>query len=278
MKIASIVVAYCPDVAEVVRNTMSYANECDLVIVWDNTPGVANDWSQLYALGDRLRVCANGENIGLASAYNKGIDMAVECGCSHLMTMDQDSCFENFVVLKQYVIGYEGQEYGMFCPPINNPNVPKDEVCVLNDAAQSGCIFSLDMIKKIGRFRDDFFIGMVDVEMQLKAAEKGYKVAQIGGCNLVHQIGSCRRVKRFGRSFQVSDYGPLRHYYDSRNRILMWKEFPYDYTFSLKMRHFRGRLSVCMRILLAEDNKLNKVWAIVGGSFWGLLGIAKPYK
>lgn len=277
MKIASIVVTYCPNVSEVVKNTMSYANECDLVIVWDNTPGATNDWSALNSLGDKLRVCANGTNVGLASAYNKGVEMSLKHGCSHLMTMDQDSCFEDFSVLKQYVADYKGQEYGMFCPPINNPNVPKGNVCVLNDSAQSGCIFSLEMIKDVGRFRDEFFIGMVDVEMQLKAAEKGYKVAQIGGCNLVHQIGSCRMVKKFGRSFQVSDYSPLRHYYDSRNRILMWKEFPYDYSFQLKMRHFRNRLSVCVRVILAEDNKLKKVWAIARGSFCGLLGIAKPY-
>lgn len=277
MKIASIVVTYYPNVAEVVRNTMSYANECDMVIVWDNTPATINDWSALNLLGDKLRICANGVNVGLASAYNKGVEMSLESGCSHLMTMDQDSYFENFAVLKQYVADYEDQEYGMFCPPINDPNVPEGKVCVMNDSAQSGCIFSLEMIKDVGRFRDDFFIGMVDVEMQLKAAEKGYRVAQIGGCNLVHQIGSCRMVKKLGRTFQVSDYGPLRHYYDSRNRILMWKEFPYDYSFPLKMRHFRNRLSVCARVLLAEDNKLKKVWAIVMGSFWGLLGIAKPY-
>lgn len=277
MKIAAILVAYYPNVAEVIGNIKAYADLVDLSILWDNTPGAPNNWHELNVALPNTIVIANGENIGLASAYNKGVDIALEYDCSHLMTMDQDSHFENFKVLKQFLESYHGQTFGMFCPPINNPTVPIGDVCVLNDTAQSGCIFSLDMIKKIGRFRDDFFIGMVDVEMQLKAAEKGWLIARIGGCNLVHRIGSCRVVNKFGHKFNVSDYGPLRHYYDSRNRILMWKEFPNDYSFPLKMKHFRGRLSVCARIILAENHKLEKIWAIVRGTFWGVLGVPKPY-
>lgn len=276
-KLASIVVAYNPDVKDVVKNTYSYAELCDLVIVWDNTPNGDNDWTELSDLGDKVRVYSYGENIGLASAYNRGIDIALENGCSFLMTMDQDSCFENFKVLKEFVEEYEGTEYGIFCPPVNTPVSNCGEIIPVSYTVQSGCIFSLEMIKAIGRFRDDFFIGMVDAEMQLKAADNGYKIAQIGGCNLIHQIGSGRVVKKYGRKFHVMDYGPLRYYYDSRNRILMWKEFPNDFSTSKKVRFVWKRFGLCGRILLAEDQKMKKISAILRGTFWGILGVAKPY-
>lgn len=271
MKLASIVVAYNPNVEDVIRNTLSFAWSCDLVILWDNSVDRNNDWSPLNVLGDKLIVYQENENVGLAKAYNWGIEQALSLNCTHIMTMDQDSCFEGFDVLRNYVAQYDGAEFGMFCPPIKNPCTTIGTVVEVNDAAQSGCIFSLEMINCIGGFREDFFIGMVDVEIQLRAAERGFKIAQVGGCNLIHQIGSGRVVKLLGKSCQVSDYSPLRHYYDSRNRILMWHEFPYDYDFKLKMRHYLGRLKLCMKILLFEDKKMSKVNAIVRGTINGLL-------
>lgn len=276
MKLAAILVAYNPNVVEVIRNIKAYANNVELSILWDNTPNAPNDWSKLKQLLPNTIIIADGKNIGLSAAYNKGIALALQQGCSHIMTMDQDSLFQNFDIFrKESEINIEN--HGLTAPPINTQNTKEGENIIVPHAAQSGCIFSLDMIQKIGPFRENFFIGMVDVEMQLRAEENGYTILQIGGCNLIHQVGSGRTVKLLGKEIHVSDYSPLRHYYDSRNRILMWKEFPYDCDIKYKFHHFRGRLSVITKIILFENYKLKKITAIIRGTFNGIFNRVIPY-
>lgn len=267
LRLATIVVCWYPD-AELIENIASYSIGTDLLIVWDNTPG-----GSLLVDSIQTAIILNHgkENMGLAYSYNRAAELAEQKGATHIMTMDQDSRFIGFTHFRERLDLYSD---AMICPPINaqidtDKNVPH--------AAQSGCVFPIKMIKQIGGFREDFFIGMVDVEMQLRAQEAGYKIIQIGGCSLIHHIGSERKVSLLGHSFAVSDYTPLRHYYDSRNRILMWKEFPHDYSFRGKVNHLLGRLKAIGKILLFEDNKLTKSVAIIRGTWNGLFNRIKPF-
>ena len=50
---------------------------------------------------------------------------------------------------------------------------------------------------------------------------------------------------------------------DSRNRILMWHEFPYDYNLKEKIKYFLSRLKVMAKILLFETNKYAKLSAVL---------------
>ena len=267
LKLATIVVCWYPD-ADLIENIASYSIETDLLIVWDNTPG----GSQLVdSLQSATILNHGGDNMGLAYSYNRSVELAEQEGATHIMTMDQDSLFIGFSHFRGKLFKYPD---AMICPPIN-AQIDADKN--VSHAAQSGCIFPISMIKQIGGFREDFFIGMVDVEMQLRAQEAGYRIIQIEGCSLIHHIGSERKVSLLGHSFAVSDYSPLRHYYDSRNRILMWKEFPHDYSFQGKVKHLLGRLKVMGRILLFEDNKLPKSFAILRGTWNGLFNRIKPF-
>jgi hypothetical protein len=84
-------------------------------------------------------------------------------------------------------------------------------------------------------------------------------------------------VSLLGQTVVVSDCNALRHYYDSRNRILMWHEFPYDYSFRAKMKHLKGRLKVIVKILLFEGKKKEKIAAIIRGTFNGFFDRTIPY-
>lgn len=254
----------------------AYANQVELSILWDNTPNAPNDWSELKHLLPNTVIIAEGKNIGLAAAYNRGIELALQQGCSHIMTMDQDSLFQNFDTFRRES-ELNIENHGLTAPLTNMSGFRGREGKVVPHVGQSGCIFSLDMIQKIGPFREDFFIGMVDVEIQLRAEEKGFSILQIGGCNLIHHIGSGRKVKLLNREIEVSDYSPMRHYYDSRNRILMWKEFPYDCDMKFRLHYFRGRLSVIAKIILFENHKWKKITAIFRGLFNGLFNRVIPY-
>lgn len=274
MKLATITIAYNPNIDELRQNIASYAGLSDIFILWDNSEKPL-DLSNIKADFPHTIIHQDGINHGLPHAYNWAINYAVEHNCTHLMTMDQDSQFERFHEYYQWV-ATKGHN-GISSCAINQTKPIQEECTLINDSAQSSSIFPLSMIKEIGPFREDLFISMVDAEMCLRAQEHGYKTLQYNGSNLIHHIGSGRKVTFMHRTIAVSDYNALRHYYDSRNRILMWHEFPYDMSTKNKWKHLFGRVKVMVKIILFEKKKAEKIIAITTGTWYGLLNKAKPY-
>lgn len=274
MKLAAIIVTYRPDLHEVEQNVATFAENVDMLMVWDNSETPA-DFHHLEQLYPNIILHQEGRNIGLAEAYNKAISTARDNGCSHLMTMDQDSTFENFKEYRHQLEAFTDSTVGIFTCPINNdtdkPGYRDTAVC------QSGSTYTMEMLHQIGGFREDLFIGMVDAEMSLRALEKGYRIYQIANCNLIQHVGSGRKARLLGKEISVSDYSPLRHYYDSRNRILLWYEFPYDFSPWHKLHFLWSRLKLMIKIILFENNKLPKTKAILLGTWYGFRNLPKPY-
>ena len=275
MKLAAITLAYNSNLNELCRNVASYADGVDLLILWDNSEHPL-DLNRIHEKFPQVMIHQDGINHGLPKAYNWAIDYARSNGYTHLMTMDQDSCFEGFDNYRQHV--EEKQHPGICSCAINRDQLMAEEWTPINDSAQSGSIFPLAMIDEIGPFRDDLFISMVDAEMCLRAQEHGYRTIQYNGSNLIHQVGSQRKVSFLRHRVYVSDYNTLRHYYDSRNRILIWYEFPYDISTRGKIKHLMGRLKVMIKIVLFETNKAAKICAIISGTWYGLLNRSHPYR
>lgn len=274
MFLAAVVVTYNYNPQTLLTNIASYADEVDLLIVWDNNlPKMKLDF--IAKRWPNAQISQTGKNVGLAIAYNQAFTFAAEQGCTHVMTMDQDSTFENFPKYKEQIAAFNDPSVGIFTCPINNDiakiGYRETTVC------QSGSVYTMNMLNTIGGFREDFFIGMIDAEMSLRALEKGYKIFQLTGCNLIQHIGSGRTIRFLGKKIAVSDYSPLRHYYDSRNRILMWHEFPYDCTTRHKLQHLWSRFKLIVKIFLFENQKWAKTFAIVRGTINGLLNNTKPF-
>lgn len=275
MKLASVTVAYHPKIDELRQNLASYANDVDVLMLWDNSEN-PQDLSDLQLEFPQMIVRRDGVNHGLPRAYNWAIDQAKAMGCTHLMTMDQDSSFEDFHGYRQWV--KNSRHTGISAIVINPTQPAAEEVSAVTWAGQSGSIFPLAMLEVTGPFREDLFISMVDAEMCLRVQEKGFNILMFNGSGIIHKLGSGRTAKFFGHPVRVSDYSALRHYYDSRNRILMWHEFPYDFDIKGKMRHLLGRLKVSVKILLFENNKWAKVSAIAKGTCYGFLNKTTPFK
>ncbi len=275
MKLATIIVTYLPKVEDLILNLEAFGNHTDILMLWDNSDRVAVNLSLIRFRFPQIIIHQEGENNGLPIAYNWAIQIANRNGCTHLMTMDQDSTFENFVEYRKQLESFTDSTVGIFTCPINHDihdaGYRETTVC------QSGSIYTMEMLHQIGGFREDLFIGMVDAEMSLRALEKGYKIYSVANCNLIQQIGSGRKVKLFGHPVEISDYGPLRHFYDSRNRILLWYEFPYDVSFKHKVHHLWSRTKLITKIALFEHNKVEKIKAILLGTWYGLRNQAKKY-
>lgn len=150
MFLAAVVVTYNYNPQTLLTNIASYADEVDLLIVWDNNlpkmklDAIAKRWPN-------ARISQTGNNVGLAIAYNQAFTFAAEQGCTHLMTMDQDSTFEDFPKYKEQIAAFNDPSVGIFTCPINNDiakiGYRETTVC------QSGSIYTIDMLNCIGGFR-----------------------------------------------------------------------------------------------------------------------------
>ena len=95
MKLLGIVILYYPDDA-VVKNIATYLAQLDELMLWDNTPAADRRDLDLDSLGDgRGKIIQDGcgENLGIGSALNKAVANDRANGFTHLLTLDQDSCF-----------------------------------------------------------------------------------------------------------------------------------------------------------------------------------------
>ena len=71
---------------------------------------------------------------------------------------------------------------------------------------------------------------------------------------------------------------PFRHYYESRNRILIAKEYPSDFDKRYISRFVIARLKLIVKVVIFESDKMRKTVAIISGTFRGLHGQIIPYK
>ncbi len=279
MKLAAIIVTYYPE-RDLIRNIKSFIDDVELLIIWENTPSVdrQNHKVELPEYSDKIVHMGTGNNEGLGYAYNEGVKYAKSFGYSHIMTMDQDSYFIDFVGFKNNIAKETDQKVGILSPPYNMSAVydwkPMDCKC----AIQSGCVFSLQMLDEIGLFKSDFFIDNIDIEINYRARKYGYKSLHYGGCNMVHAFGKGRVVKIGKFQFSVSDYSALRLFYFARNTIFVMKEYPDEYSFQMKLEFFKRTVKTIIKIILGETDKIEKLTAMVKGFYYGIFSINKPYR
>ena len=274
MKLASVTVIYNTKVDELSVNLASYADNVDLLLLWDNSPNPV-DLSEIVARWPQRVLVQEGKNVGLGEAYNRAADIARQHGCTHLMTMDQDTIFEDFAEFRRWT---ENQADNILHCKVNDYRNTDNETETMTVWCQSATVFPFAMLDKIGLFRADYFIGMIDAEIGLRAASHGYEVLQYNGTNARHNVAPPLTYNFLGHSFYHYNYPPFRHYYESRNRILIAKEYPADFERNYIPQFILGRIRLIFKVTVSEKNKFKKAAAIISGVFQGLRNKTKPYR
>ena len=111
IKLATVVVCWYPN-EELLLNIDSYSKGSDFLFVWDNTPGGS---PLIDSVIGATTLNHGKQNMGLAYAYNRAIELATLRGATHIMTMDQDSRFDNFSL---FCTKIESYPESMVCPSI----------------------------------------------------------------------------------------------------------------------------------------------------------------
>lgn len=272
MKLSATVVLYRPDEL-VLKNIESYGHDVDLLIVIDNSEKINADVkkSLLESFGNIIYYAKN-ENLGIATALNIACDIAIENGCTWILTMDQDSKFLNF---KHYInclatlnnlnnvalIGANTMRYANKSLP-QKPSFDYTEEFSLITSAN---FLNLELFEAIGRFEDKLFIDVVDFDYCIRANLKKYKIYLFKDVLVEHSVGNLyQRKNLFTRKIRNKiEHSPIRVYYYTRNYLSLCSKYNQTYPERFGFLKILNMLYIheVTKIILYEDQKIKKLYA-----------------
>ena len=293
-KVAALVITYFPD-AGLPARIDALLEQFDRVVLVDN----GSDEASLQQIGRYERhtgftLHRNASNLGIATALNQGLRILSAEGFCWAVTFDQDSFIrpgfvssmletlaserdqDRVAVIGANRIDADGNSLHRWLRP--RSGVPFFERVACEEASDgvtlvitSGSLTSIPIFNRLGGFRDDLFLDLVDFEYCLRARQQGHKILVSCAARLVHKVGDETRSKRMGVTISSTHHSPLRRYYLFRNSIELIKRYGRVHPHWL-IHHLLSLCEVVVSILLIERDKLRKLHACMTGIVDGLVG------
>jgi len=290
-KVGIIIVTFNPDVDLLVQNLRELMfNELTEIIVINNGAGLELPLD----MGEKTHVLNLNDNLGIALAQNKGIELAHELQVDFITFFDQDSKipegFLETLVEDWGKLELMYDKLGMVVPAYYDRNLKRVESFAIfqgghfnrgfipeNDwqmpvsmPISSGSLVSLKAIEEVGLFRSDYFIDWVDSEYDLRLIQAGFDIVAVNNVVLDHSVGRKEARKFLGRTFYPSNHAPFRLYYYMRNGMWTWKlygkELP-DF-WRVYFKTFFGKLFFAV---MFEDRKIKRIGYIFKGLLDGIV-------
>jgi rhamnosyltransferase len=280
--ICAVIVTYHPD-SELFRRVEKVVPQVRQTVIVDNASS-ASCVDQLNKIADELGVhlILNSANEGLARAINQGAQWAASQGYRWMLMLDQDTTVAPDMVetLAEVVrsdsdaqrLAVVGSNFkDKVTGRLNTTVVRPDDSGATETVTTitSGSLVSLSAFQAIGGLRDDFFIDCVDHEYCLRARAHGFRVMITSRSIMEHPIGNFTYHRFLGRTVRTTNHSPLRHYFMSRNLLILAREyanreprFLYEYS--------RGWIKSLVKLCLFEDGRLAKIRSVLHGCLDGV--------
>lgn len=270
-KVLAVVILYNPD-GTLLDNIRSYVTTVDAMIVIDNSTS-KNDalLASLFEMYPDIHYIDNKNNLGIGFALNQAADYAITHDFEWLMTMDQDSYFEDSsAYLRCFDDFRDKKNIALFAPNIDKTAFESD--CRTRQqelVITSGNLVNLSLFNVTGRFEQKLFIDEIDHDYCLKARDMGYEIIQFPHIYLGHTIGEEETLTSLilRKQKKKPSHSYHRIYYQTRNRLYMWKRHGKKYPeyFSFWSVFYKVIYKKGFRIIQWEENKLLKLKAIYHG-------------
>lgn len=261
-KIAAVVVLYHPT-SDVLANIRSWFGQVESIYAVDNSEGDTPAAVSAIAELDKVTLVSNRGNEGIARALNIGAQRALAEGFDFLLTMDQDSSAAPDMVARMLacLAGRGVAQVGIVSPfhVTKSGHLPGRDVCQdVMTPMTSGCLLNLAVYRAVGPFRDDFFIDFVDNEYCLRLRKHGFGVYRANRARLEHSVGD---THKYG-PFIATNHSPLRRYYKTRNRFLVFREYRKDFPGHCLFDLVRLAKEIASIILFEREKlaKLRMMW------------------
>lgn len=253
--LAGVVVWFNPTEKEV-ENIKTYLGFLSSLYVIDNSAGDNSALLSTVGLGsDKIEYLPNLDNLGIATALNKGCRRAIEQDYEWIVTMDQDSCFDP-VEMTKFINSFEIKKLEDPSIAVFTPMTYKEQPeGYAQRVITSGNLLNLNAYSKIGGFDDTLFIDEVDHDLCFKMTKNNFKIYTFGDVHMEHKLGNTKlHPYLFNRNMWVMHHAAIRKYYIIRNRLLIQDRFP-EFTDDYKRENMR----LIFGVVFFEDQKLLKL-------------------
>jgi len=225
------------------------------IILWDNSPEPQNESN----LPDGVQYISDARNLGLANAYNRALEMALEHGSEWLVTLDQDTSvpgdyFARMAAAADSLARYAG--VGAIVPQIEadgkqlSPNgfifgalprwypkgycgVPDEPVYAFNSAS----MFNVAALEQIGGYDPWFWLDHSDSRIFSKLHQHGKRVYVAGDIRVQHEFSMKNMRQRMSPERYQDALLSESAFWDSHmNRLAGWER-----TLRLFLRLFKHR-------------------------------------
>ncbi|WP_236559369.1 glycosyltransferase [Sphingomonas sp. T1] len=185
--------------------------------------------------GAGIDLIVNATNIGLAAAFNQGIDRALASGAAHVMLLDQDTRPAPDMATRLLALASRveasGRRLGCIGPVPVDRKMPDARTLAATitggvrdaDLAEVATIISSGMvipraaIEAVGGMWDELFIDQIDHEWCFRASAAGFAVIAATSVPMPHDMGD-HGIKLFGR-YKPVHRSPVRHFHIVRNTL-----------------------------------------------------------
>jgi len=244
-RVFAVVVTYHPELESLSNLLDSLRTQVVGIVVADNgSDGGVETLLESDDFGSLTRIDLQG-NIGVAAAINRGVELALSFGATHLLLSDQDSAPPHGMVdlllaecsvlqARGILVAAVGPQYvdrraghtasfvktrGLWLCGIKSGVA--DSLVEVDFLITSGSLISAETWRVIGGMEEMLFIDYVDIEWGLRARARSYRSYGTFRCEMGHSLGD-RRMNIFGLAVPV--HSPLRHYYQIRNPVWMYRQ------------------------------------------------------
>jgi rhamnosyltransferase len=245
--VCAIIVTYNPNIEELNENMQSVVHQVGGICIVDNSTDAAlQERLSTFQDIESVHVITNKGNYGIAFAQNIGMKWALDNGYEAFFLLDQDSKLMEDTVFK-LVNDYNSlvkQDKKIACiGPLafdrdkseddvyHNYGSNTDRIIKVQQTLSSGSLIPKNAFIEIGGMEEDLFIDIVDYEWCWRAEEMGYSTFVTNDVKMAHRLGE-DRYHFLGKSIGVPS--PIRHYYQFRNTLEMFKRSYVPLNFKIK--------------------------------------------
>lgn len=258
-------------------------------IVWvDN--GSSETQRRLKAIwpAGRVHTIWLDDNLGIGAAQNHGIEWALTHGATHVLLMDDDSLPGPQMVRHLFnaleIDSLAAAAGACYADPRRDaartpfsqvqgmslrwlPCKDPQKIWQVDHLIASGCLIPAKVLHRVGLMRADFFIDWVDTEWCLRAGNMGYRIYGVCAALLEHNLGD-QVAKVLGREIPL--HAPWRHYYQSRNFILMLRSLNTGTAIKFHMAYRQFKRFIVFSTVVPRRWEYFKMWVL--GAWHGFRG------
>lgn len=268
-----IIVTYNPD-DSLLTNISNMSVFVKEIVVVDNASSNKQILNKVRSLDSyNVTIIENKENLGLATALNQGIKYALQNKSEYIITLDQDSYFEQGSINLLYDRIVNLPDVALLGPDVINLYTKKRkypkfkfedglyylQACVM----QSGAIYRSSVFEDTGLFEEKLFIYYIDDDF-CKRLAINYKIAICNDAILYHEEGENGEKIYGSRKIFYRKYSSNAMYYISRNCIYMIKKYG--------VGESKRLFTELRNILLFQDNKIELFKSYSSGIKDGITG------